>query len=148
MAKFHPLVMTLIIYAVSDVAFSGAVAISAFNMEGMWSNPYYPLLHSGILLFSILSVYFIACSNIKLALALHGLLKLIVFLWTLHSLVFPEFYQITKQEAVAVSLYYLLTLVFEMTAFFVINKMNIPFVQDDEVPEYLDYEDEVMVTCC
>uniref|UniRef100_A0A1I7TRC6 Transmembrane protein n=1 Tax=Caenorhabditis tropicalis TaxID=1561998 RepID=A0A1I7TRC6_9PELO len=118
-------------------------------MDEMWTNHYYPLIHSGVVLFSILSVYFIAYSNIKLALALHGTLKLMILFWTLHSLVFPELYQIQNQEAVAAALYYFLTFVFEMTAFFVINKMNIPFMVDDEdIPEMVDDEDEVMVTCC
>ncbi|UMM43257.1 hypothetical protein L5515_018825 [Caenorhabditis briggsae] len=148
MGRFHPLVMTLVIYALSDVAFSGAVGVSAYHMDGMWSNPYYPLLHSGILMFSIMSVYFIAFSNIKLALSLHGMLKFLVLLLTLHSVCFPEFYQINKQEGVAICLYYLLTLVFEMTAFFVINKMNIPFFADDDGSEYFEDEDEVMATCC
>ncbi|CAL2051286.1 unnamed protein product [Caenorhabditis brenneri] len=149
MQSYHPLVMTLIIYALADVAFSGTVAISAIHMEEMWSNHFYPLLHSSLVTFSILSVYFIAYSNIKLALALHGLLKLMILFWTLHSMIFPEFYFIEKQEAVAAALYYFLTLVFEMTAFFVINKMNIPFImEDDYFPEIFDEEDEVMVTCC
>ncbi|CCG28062.1 Serpentine Receptor, class BC (Class B-like) [Caenorhabditis elegans] len=125
--KFHPLALTLIIYTISDLVYSFTMGISAFTAFGVWSNFYYPLLHSGIVSFSVLSVYFIAYSNIKLALALHGLIKIFIFSWTMHTLCNLDLYQIKEQDTVVASIYYVLTFIFEMTAFFVINKMNIPF---------------------
>ncbi|PIC20238.1 hypothetical protein B9Z55_025504 [Caenorhabditis nigoni] len=36
MGRFHPLVMTLVIYALSDVAFSGAVGVSAYQVKVLY----------------------------------------------------------------------------------------------------------------
>ncbi|CAI2357905.1 unnamed protein product [Caenorhabditis sp. 36 PRJEB53466] len=132
----HPLVMTLVIYAMADVAFASAIGFSALN--SMWSNPYFPLVNSGVLLVSIMSVYMIAYSHINLAIVFHGILKLLLAVSSLHAVFQPAAYEIEKQEAVALCLYYIPTITFEMTAFFVINKMNIPFYLEEE----FDREDE------